>query len=111
MAKFLDYDPLRGVTEYEDRTYDGRLQINYSQDVEPILDLAKYERTHGLADKAGKKQDLHLYARIPPVTILELKHKYGLDVFKRDHMKRIMEVINRDYPLLKCTDKTHRLKQ
>lgn len=86
------------------------MQLHYRQDVEPILDLAKYERTHGLADKAGKKQDVYLYARIPPVVILKLKYEYGVDIWKRDHMKRAMEIINRDFPALKCTDKKHFLR-
>jgi hypothetical protein len=87
------------------------MQLHYRQDVEPVLELAKHERTHGLADKAGKKQELYLYARIPPVIQLKLKYEKGLDVNNRNHMKRIFDVINSEYPMLKTTDKTHRLKQ
>jgi hypothetical protein len=111
MAKFLEYDPVRGMYQYEDRTQGGNMQLHYRQDVEPVLEIAKYERTHGLADKAGKNQGISLYARIPPVVILKLKYEMGLDVNNRNHLKRIFEVINRDYPMLKCTDKTHRLAQ
>jgi hypothetical protein len=115
MAQFLDWDPLRGLQQLEDTTGvggTGKLQIHYRQDVEPILELAKYERINGIADKAGKesKQDVYLYARIPPVIILKLKYEYGIDIFKRDHMKRALEVINRDFPALKCTDKLHNIK-
>jgi hypothetical protein len=115
LAKFLDWDPLRGVQQLEDTdgvAGTGRLQIHYRQDVEPVLELAKYERINGIADKVGKqsKQDIYLYARIPPVIILKLKYEYGVDIFKRDHMKRAMEIINRDFPALKCTDKNHFLK-
>lgn len=112
MARFLDYNPDTGVEQWEDRTYgDGKLQIHTRQDVEPVLELAKYERINGLADKAGRKSDIHLYARIPPVVILQLKHQYGVDIFKRGHLKRAFEIINRDYPYLKCTDKVHTLHQ
>lgn len=112
MAKFLDYNPMTGVEQLEDN-YDGHLQIHYRQDVEPVLDLAAYERNNGLADKVGResKQDLYLYARIPQVTVLEMKHKHGLDLYNRNHLKRIMELIERDYPKLKCTEKKHFLKQ
>jgi hypothetical protein len=115
MAKFLDWDPLRGVQQLEDTdgvAGTGRLQIHYRQDVEPIIELAKYERLNGLADKAGKesKQDVYLYARIPPVIILKLKYEHGVDIFKRDHMKRALKIINEQYPYLKCTDKVHNLK-
>jgi hypothetical protein len=87
------------------------MQLHYRQDVEPVLDIAKVERTEGLSDKAGKKQELYLYARIPPVIQLKLKYEKGLDINNRNHMKRIFEVINSEYPMLKCTEKTHRLKQ
>ena len=112
MAKLLDWDPLRGLEQWEDKTIDGKLQIHTRQDVEPVLELAKYERINGLADKAGKAsgQDIYLYARIPPVVILELKHKYGVDLFNKDHMKKAFYLINTEYPHLRCTDKKHFLK-
>jgi hypothetical protein len=110
MAQFLDYDPLRGVAQYEARTQGGNLQLHYRQDVEPILELAKYERDHGLGDSATKKQDIHLYARIPPVVILQLKYEYGVDIFNRDHLKRAMRLIDEHFPYVKTTNKTHRLR-
>ena len=108
MSTFLDYDPLRGISSYED-TYDGKMQLHYRQDVESVLELARTERINGLADKAGKKQDLYLYARIPPVVILKLRYEHGVDIFNRDHMKKAMQLINQHFPYLKCTDKTHNL--
>lgn len=112
MAKFLDWNPVSGVEQWEDRTHgDNRPQIHTRQDVEPVLELAKYERNNGLADKQGKKNDIHLYARIPPVVILKLKYEYGVDIFKRDHLKKAFQIINRDFPHLKTTNKVHTLKQ
>ena len=111
MATLLDYDPLRGLEQWEDRTQDGRLQIHYRQDVEPVLELAKIERDGGMADKAGKKQDIFLYARIPNTVQLEMKHKYGLDMNNKNHLKRIFELINSDYPYCKTTNKKHFLKR
>ena len=109
MAKFLEYDALRGVAQYEDRTQGGNLQLHYRQDVEPILDLARIERNEGLGDNATKKQDMQLYARIPPVVILELKYKYGVDIFNHNHAKRAVYLINTEYPYLKTTNKHHEL--
>lgn len=107
MAKFVDYDADRGLATYED-SYDGHIQLHYRQDVEPVLEQAKTERINGLTDD-GIKNDLWLYARIPPVVILEMRFKHGVDIFKRDHMKRAFELINREYPFLKCTEKRHTL--
>lgn len=115
MAKLLDWDPLRGLQQLEDTDGPGgtgRLQIHYRQDVEPVIELATYERVNGLADKAGKesKQDIYLYARIPPVVILKLKYEYGIDVFSRDkdQLRKAMVIIDRDFPMIKTTEKVHR---
>lgn len=115
MSKLLDWDPLRGLQQLEDTDGvggTGRLQIHYRQDVEPILELAKYERVNGIADKVGKeaKQDIYLYARIPPVLILKLKYEHGIDIMSndKDAMRKAMVVIDRDYPYVKTTDKKHR---
>lgn len=110
MAAFLDYDPLRGMAEYQDSTYgDNRLQIHYRQDVESVLELNKQERNGGLTDY-GIKNDLWLYARIPPVMILKLKYEYGLDVNNKNHLGRIFYLINTEFPYLKCTEKHHDLR-
>lgn len=107
MPKFVDLDD-RGVETWEDM-YDGKLQVHYRQDVAPILDLAKAERNDGLADKRvnGKAPELRKYATIPPVIILEMRFKHGIDVFDKDHQKRAFELINREYPYLKTTSMTH----
>lgn len=108
MSKFVEYEPDRGVATYEDE-YEGKLQVHYRQDVEPVLELAKTERINGLTDK-GIKQDFWLYARIPPVIIMEMRFKHGVDLFNRDHEKRVFELINREYPHLKTTEKHHAVK-
>ena len=111
MASFAEYNPLTGVEQWVDATADDhRLQVQYKQDVEPLLEVCKAERNDGLTDY-GIKQDLWLYARIPPTVILKLRFEHGVDIFKRDHLKRAFEIINRDYPYLKCTEKRHTLKQ
>ena len=109
MAGFVDYDPLRGVETWADADEANRLQVHYRQDVEPILDLAREERTNNLSDERWRKTGMALYARIPPVVILELKHRWGIDIFKRDHLKRAMYLIETEFPYLKCTDKMHRI--
>jgi hypothetical protein len=115
VAQILDWDPLRGLQQLEDTDGPGgtgRLQIHYRQDVEPILELAKIERINGLADKHGKesKQDVYLYARIPPVVILKLKYEHGIDIFSKDkdQLRKAMKVIDEHYPAVKCTEKVHR---
>lgn len=108
MAAFVDKNPSNGLETWVDGDEANRLQVHYRQDVEPVLEYAKMLRNDSMTD-GGIKRDWWLYAVIPPVIILELRHKYGLDIFKRDHYKRALDVINTDYPHLKTTAKTHRI--
>lgn len=110
MSRFVEYDPTTGVEMLED-VYDTRQQFHYRQDVEPLLDLTKKERDYGLTDH-GIKKDLWLYARIPPVIILEMKHRWGVDIFSKDkgHLKKALDIINEHYPHLKCTEKHHEIR-
>lgn len=107
MSKFVELDE-RGVATYEDMTVDNKLQVHYRQDVEPTLEYAKTLRNAGATDY-GIKKDLWHYAQIPPVIILEMKFKHGVDVFDKNHLKRVFELLNREYPYLKCTEKHHEL--
>lgn len=95
----------RGVETWEDMN-DGHLQIHYRQDVAPILDYTKTLRNDGLTDH-GIKNDLWHYAQIPPVVILEMRFKHGVNVFDKNDLKRVFELINREYPYLKVTEKNH----
>lgn len=105
MAKFVDYDPQRGLATYEDM-YEGHMQIHYRQDVEPLLEYTKFLRNEGATD-SGIKNDFWHYAQIPQVVILEMRFKHGVDIFNKNDTKRVFELINREYPHLKTTNKMH----
>jgi hypothetical protein len=105
LAKFIEMD-YRGVAMYEDRTQDGRLQIHYRQDVEPILERCKELRNSGVVDR-GIKNDMWHYAYIPPVVQMEWLVKYGVDFNKKDHLPAVLKLLNTDYKYLKTTDKHH----
>jgi hypothetical protein len=107
MAKFVELDD-RGVETWEDE-YEGKLQVHYRQDVEPLLEYTRALRNDGATDH-GIKNDLWHYAQIPPVIVLEMRFKHGVDIFNRDHMKKAFELINREYPYLKTTEKMHWVK-
>ena len=64
------------------------------------------DERNGLTD-SGIKRDIWLYASIPPVAIYKLLYEYGINIFNRNDVKRAVEVINRDFPYLKTTNKTH----
>lgn len=92
---------------YEDRTQDGRLQVHYRQDVEGVLNYTQALRNDNLTD-SGIKRDMWHYAHIPQVVIYEILHKYGVDMFNKDHLKKFVDIINEHYPKLRTTNKWHR---
>lgn len=82
--------------------------IHYKHhDLEPTLEYTKALRLAAEYSKKGIKKDWWHYCHIPIIVIMELRTKYGLDIYNKNHQKRIFEVINRDYPYLKVTDGKH----
>jgi hypothetical protein len=106
VSRFVEYDAERGMAMWEDRTQDGRLQVHYRQDVEGVLNYTKALRNDSMTD-AGIKRDMWHYAHIPQVVIYEMLYKHGVDIFNKDHTKKVFELINREYPHLKTTSKVH----
>src|SRR5688572_33414065 len=109
MAQFIEKTP-NGLETWVDDDHEPGLSVHYRQDFEPILNHATQLRNDPTVSDKGIKQDFWLYAVLPPVVIMDLKIRLGIDVFNRNHQKRMLEVINRDYPWLKATNKTHEVK-
>lgn len=109
MDKF-HYSPDTGVVEKFDYDEDtGTAIIRKEQDVEPLLDRLKEIRATGGDDHKLRKDDYFcLYAQIPPTVYLEMK-KQGYDLDSRDQsvLRKCLQKINADYPMLKATYKTH----
>lgn len=103
---FLSYDPVTGVRhdfDYDEVT--GNAHITYSQDVQGLLDYNQKVRNAGAADQGIKANWWH-YASIPLTVVMEMRSR-GIDLFKAQDMKRVLEEINTRYPYLKLTDKRH----
>lgn len=109
MDKF-HYSPDTGVVEHFDFDDDtGKAIIRKTQDVEPLMDRLKEIRATGGDDRKLRQDDYFcLYAQIPTTVYLELK-KQGYDLDSRDQsvLKKCLQKINADYPMLKATYKTH----
>ena len=109
MAKQITgYDADTGVTDYLDIIEEGgnlTAVVEQSQDVQPLLDRNSEYANLGATD-AGIKKGLWLYCSIPLTVVVELRNK-GIDVYKSSDRKRVFQAINRDYPYLKTTSKTH----
>lgn len=108
MDKWIDYNPKTGVRE---TTYasdeDNSLIVRKEQDVSGLLDR-NLELRNSRATDIGIKKGLWHYASIPLTVQYELLKK-GLSIFRRQDWRAIFDEINRNYPNLKTTDKTHSL--
>lgn len=86
----------------------GDFAITTTQDVSGFLDRMKSLRQMGNERwEQGKKEEWMLYASIPNIVIMQLKQR-GIDIFNPDHEKKMLQVLNREFPYLKTVDhKTH----
>lgn len=82
--------------------------IIYKQpDLEPVLEYTKALRLAQEYTKQGIKREWWHYAHIPNIVLMKLRTEYGLDYWNDNHKKRIFEVLERDFPYLKVTEKSH----
>lgn len=105
--EWQEYDKLTGVHEHNvGDDWNDKVTVRKTQNVQGLLDRNAYLRNTGATD-GGIKKGLWHYCSIPIVVQYELLSKYGLNMHDKNHTDRIYQVIDRDYPYLKTTTKTH----
>lgn len=104
---FFDYVPETGTTLWFDYDEDkGDAHITYEQDLTGLVDRNKEFANTGKTDH-GIKDGFWFYASLPVVYQYELV-KRGLNPFgTSDEMRECLKVVNREWPWLKVTYKTH----
>lgn len=106
--RLLDYDPLTGIYEYGE--YDHmtkKLNIKRVQDVEPTIEYTKLKSNDEDYSKKGIKKGMWHYATIPAI-VIEQWLKIGVNIYNRDHKKKIFQLLNSpEYRYLKTTTKFH----
>ena len=109
MKRLVDYDPMTGVTtwfEYHPET-DVTI-VAREQDVESILDTNRILRNDADYTKMGFRENWWHYATIPNILIEKWKNEEGIDVFNKQHGKRVFKKLNSpEYKYLKTTEKVH----
>lgn len=110
--RLLDYDPVSGLSTYHDfNPLTNETTISYESDVTHVLEENKRLANDDDHTKKGIKQEFWHYASIPAGVILEWRMKYGVDVWNKNHSKRVGELLNDpEYRYLKTTSGYHRLK-
>jgi hypothetical protein len=108
MKKWVEYDPATGVRETNYASDDDdKIIVRKEQDVQGLLDR-NLELRNTRATDIGIKKGLWHYASIPITVQYELLKK-GLSIHRRQDWRAIYDEINKNYPHLKTTDKTHSL--
>lgn len=78
-------------------------RITTVQDVSGLLDKLKHKRNTTGDDSLLGHEFMH-FATIPEVVEIALRNK-GIDIYNKDHTKRMIAEINSNYPYLKATNK------
>ena len=103
--EWFNFDEFSGTTEYTDfDPITGQCHITYEQDVQPLIDLNTSLRNEGIKHVNGAP--FRHYATVPNVVILELRRK-GIDFHNRDHLRRVLQEIETNYPYLKVDNMKH----
>ena len=104
--RILGYDPLTKTTTnhyYDNST--GKTYVEEVQDVSAHLERARRLANDPSYKRKGIKEDWYHFATVPNSVLVELKTKYGLDWTKKDDLKKIEQVLQRDYKKLLTVDK------
>lgn len=107
MAEFFDYSPHTGIrtdTSWNDET--GEMTLHRYADVEPVIEYSKGLSKDADVSKRGIKESWWLYAKLPPIVILQLRAK-GINVFDKNDEKRMFAELNTNFAYLKCTTGNH----
>jgi len=108
MKQLIDVDPLSKIETWHH--YDpitDETTIQEIQDVDPWLKQAKELKKDEDYSKRGIKNNLWHYATIPNSVITKLAVEHGVDVFNKDHTKKVMQLLNTEFPALKVTRGFH----
>jgi hypothetical protein len=107
MAEFFEYDPHTGIkTDTAWDEIEQKMTLIRTADVEPVLDFTKSVANEVGMNRADIKKSWWLYAKLPPIVILQMRAK-GINVFDQNDEKRMFEEINTHYPYLKTTTGNH----
>lgn len=110
-TRVLDYNPLTGEACLFHDHQDGGFSLEHVQSrkvIDSLLDGNKEMANDTAFTKRGMKKDWWKYASIPNVIILKWKNELGVDIFNRDHRKKMFQLINSpEYKFLKTTHATH----
>lgn len=103
MSDFFELDPHTGIrSDFKWSENDQQYTIERTADVEPVLDFAKAMSAQVGMNREDMKRGWWLYAKLPPIVIIQMRAK-GINVYDKNDQARMYAEINSNYPALKCT--------
>lgn len=91
MARYFGHDPALGMTESFHAVGDD-FAIETRSDVEPIIENNKRLANDG--DGFTPSREMRRIASIPLVIAEKWRNELGVDIFNRDHEKKIKRLLN-----------------
>lgn len=84
-----------------------RFRIRHANDPKPYLEYAQREREREETFRQNKKSEMRHLASIDYVTCMNIKSKYGIDVFNMgpNDGKALRYILQTEYPKLLTTNK------
>lgn len=107
--RIVDYDPYTGMTTYFDYDHaSDTTLVSREQDVSGILDANKELQKSDAITASGIKNSWWHYATIPNIVIEKWRNEYGVNIFDKNHEKKVYSLLNQpEYRYLKTTNKFH----
>lgn len=103
MSELFEIDPVTGIrTDTSWNESAQEMTLIRTADVEPVLNFSKAVSNEVGLNREDIKKGWWLYAKLPPIVILQLRAK-GINVFDQNDQKRMFAELNTNYPHLKCT--------
>jgi hypothetical protein len=110
--RLIDRDPYTGLETYHD--YDpatDSMHIIHRAEATPILEANKALANDREYTRKGFKNEFVKYASIPAGVQMDWLINRGVDVYNKEHSKKVWELVNLpEYKYLKTTDIYHRPK-
>lgn len=105
--RLLDFDPLTRESVYFEMN-GNELILHHEQDISHILEANKMMQNEPEYTKAGIKKDWWHFARIPNTVAYKWLKEEGIDIWNRNHKKKVFQKLNDpEYRYLKTTTKKH----
>ncbi len=112
MKRLLSVDDITGLeTWHEHDPITDVTTIAYTSDAGPILELNKILANDPEYSKAGMNADFWHYAHFPAGVIMDWLINRGVDVYNKEHTKKVLQLLNDpEYRYLKTTSLHHGVK-